>query len=175
MHFKRYFLFLSIGITGLFLSGCLKQHDNLAKKILEDKPVNLVELLRVNERVASATTVVPITVNAAPAEENVLLGYVRFASPSLPQSAVRVKLKLNNALLPATYPALPANAYSLVTPLDATTVAPGTRMAPIAIVLRKAQLDPALTYGLALEVEDAGTGNQVNPRGRVLMVSLHVQ
>lgn len=175
MKLKRYLLFIYMGIAGSFLSGCLKETDSVGNTILNQQPANLVELLRRTEQLASQTTVLAITLTPNPAEENVLLGYVRFASPELPKMPVTVKLKLNNSLLPTGYTALPANAYSLVTPLDQMTITPGTRMAEIRIVLKKASLNPAATYGLGFEIDDPGAGNVVNGRARIFMVSPRVR
>jgi hypothetical protein len=168
-------LFISIYAAASLLTGCLKEADTAASRILNNGSPNIVEVLRAGQQQPAATSVYAITVAAAPAEENLLLGYVRFNSPTLPATQVKVRLKLNNASLPATVIALPDNAYSLVTPLNAITIEPGTRMAPIRIVLKKNLITPGVPYGLRFEIEDAGgDGNLISPNVQVLSVSFRV-
>ncbi|WP_315822925.1 hypothetical protein [Paraflavitalea speifideaquila] len=165
----------AIFVAAFTLTGCLKEADTAANKILNNEVAGIVELLRTGQGQPAATSVYSVAVAATPAEENLLLGYVRFNSSTLPVSQVKVKLKLNNAALPATVTALPGNAYSFVTPLNEITIEPGTRMAPIRIILKKNLITPGLNYGLRLEIEDAGgNGNLISPNVQILSVSLRV-
>lgn len=163
-----------MGLAASLLTGCLKKVDNFANDLIDTPMPNMVEMLRKGQQQALNATTYSIALTASVPEENVLVGFVRYASVDLPAAPVTVKLKLNNALLPATATALPADAYTLVTPLDQITVPAGGRMAEIRIVLKKAMLTPGKTYGLVFEFEGPTAGYTINGRAKTFKTTYKV-
>lgn len=171
----KYLIFtLYTGIAAFLLTGCLKKTDNYANQLIDASKPNMVEMLRKGQQQALNANIYSIALTAGQTEENVLVGYVRYASVDLPTTPVVVKLKLNNALLPATATALPADAYTLVTPLDQIAVPAGKRMAEIRIVLKKDKLVPGKTYGLVFEFEEPTSGYNINGRAKTFKTSYKV-
>lgn len=163
---------------GIALTGCLKEAETFEKNLRDNTPSKMVEFQRIdNQELGSseADNVAAVAVNSLPDEEEVVVGQVRIASTETPSKPVTVKLVLNNALLPAGYVPLPANAYSFVTPLDAISTTPGSRLAEIRIRLKKSAMDLSQNYALAFEFADAGTGYMVNPWGEAMMVAIAVK
>lgn len=175
MKFNSYLRIIYIVVAAFSLTGCLKEHNGFSNTVQNEQPANVVELLRINQRLASPTAATAVPFAANPVEENILLGYVRFGSLTLPTSPVKIKLKLNNAALPATLTPLPTTAYTFITPLDNITIEPGKRMAEIRIVIKKNLLTSTVNYGLRFEIEDTGgDGNLPHSLARVYMVSVKV-
>lgn len=161
-----------LGLFAILHSSCLKKAGTFVDELLYTDKSNLVELRQAEgQQLPDLGEPVAVTYTPTPAEENLLIGYVRLASASLPTAPLTVRVKLNNAALPAGFVALPANAYTFVTPLGNIIIAAHTRFAEIRIVLKKQLLDPAVHYGLRLELDDAGPGNSISQRSRLIMVS----
>lgn len=160
------------------LTGCLKEAETFEKNLRDNTPPKMVEFQRIDNQAlgsAEADNMAAVSVPAKPEEADVLVGRVRIASPEIPSGAVTVKLKLNNALLPANYQPLPANAYTFTTALDAVTTTAGTRFADIRIRLKKNLLDLSKNYALAFEFADPGKGYVVNTKGEAMLVGIAVR
>lgn len=174
MKIKHLIFTIYTGTAAFLLTGCLKKADNFANQLIDAPKSNMVEMLRKSQAQALSASTYSIALDATKAEENVLVGYVRYASVDLPTAPVVVKLKLNNALLPATTTALPADAFTFVTPLDQITVPAGKRMAEIRIVLKKAMLVPGKIYGLVFEFEQPAAGYNINGRAKTFRTTYKV-
>jgi len=174
MNIKHLVFTLYTGVAAFMLTGCLKKADYYANQLIDAPKPNMVELLRKSQAQALSTSTYSIALDATKPEENVLVGYVRYASVDLPTGPVVVKLKLNNALLPATATPLPVDAFTFVTPLDQITVPAGKRMAEIRIVLKKAMLVPGKSYGLVFEFEQPTAGYNINGRAKTFKTTYKV-
>ncbi|WP_276482853.1 DUF1735 domain-containing protein [Paraflavitalea pollutisoli] len=172
MKLNRSLWLTGFAFSAMLYSSCLKKAGTYVDDLLYTSKSNLVELRQAEgQQLPDPTDPVAIGYAPTPAEESLLIAYVRLASASLPTAPVTVKVKLNNSWLPAGYVPLPANAYSFVTPPGNMTIPAQSRFAAIRIVLKKQLLDPAVHYGLGLELEDAGAGNGISERSSFIMVS----
>lgn len=171
MKLTQYACMAALCLSAIFQSGCLKKSGTFADDLLYSNKSNLVELRQAEgQELPDLADPVPVSYAPTPAEENLLVGYVRLASATLPTTPVTVKVKLNNTFLRSGFVALPANAYTFVTPLANITIPVNTRFAEIRINLNKQLLDPAVHYALGLELEDAGAGNVISRRSQRMIV-----
>ena len=167
----------SVILLSVLLTGCLKEKDGLASDMLNDPGKTVVEFIdpvSLRPTTSDPDDVYVVAVNESPAQEEIVVGTLRVASPQLGVKG-SVKLTEDPSLLAAAHlESFPAGAITWITDLNNVQFSTTSRNIELRVRINKALIDLSKSYGLALKVSDP-MGAIVNERGNAIITNVVVK